>query len=1159
MLMLIAIIPASAMPASSEGLDEFFSLRHLVREENACALPGVSIKYDSFIPCMWKAVASGHVQHKHATFVADGLRNGFMAGVDTSLLQGHRWFRNYESALINRAPITQGTMKRVRSGKTLRLGTWTHALGALVRATFGSSAIFPMGAVPKPGSTEMRATDDHTRTGLNAATVLEFLKHSLSALNEISEFLLQDYFMRVSDVDAAFTLLPLHPDVWQYFMFRFFHSDDCDDQSLFMHVCGDFGAAGMPGTFKIFFSDVVVGMARSARVLTLPMPIYVDDCSAIGGCRVQVDAEMDAFHEWADRICGVFFKAIKDRLAAQRQLVLGFWWDSTTFSRTLDESKLLLYVDMLADFSSRRKLSLRDMQVVAGRVQRCIMTFPPGAACLLVSLFSLMVGLRLPWHARRTTRRVRTDLQFIHNLLQVNLGRGFYSYKHFKSAPEVRSDACKGRYCGGGYVSQCGRYNFWEYGSRAARQLIDYLEGDCVVLCVEQLGHLWKNCTVPFGIDNSSFEFSAEKGRSRVERLNVLVRRLFWLQLEFQCIISYFWLCSADNWLADLLSRNHEGQFIVDVVEQGYLLPGASLIRHEEAGKKRVLPERRGEMGDLGEISKVKSAVPAQSSSKPQTAPPLSRRISRSRKPSLLGASLFLIFCVQPATPMPAGRSFASTVQYSRTSIFSGLPLDMVDIVEGVLDNRLSTSSWRTVKAGVKLWRAVAVERGWSAIIHTDDPHRGAKLVTFVGSLLTDTALVWGSISAYVWGVRTWMTLQHQADPGLGLELFDNFLAGVKVLTWVAGEPRRRVPLSTVEAILDCCDLLSFMAVQFCFFMLLCLFSFSRSECPCPKVFAGRDQYNKNVHWRVEDFDVRTTDGKPALWVRFRAIKQDPRVERPEASGDGDWAMIGDIEGSKFSIITWFVRLQQFHGRRSDREGPFFVDESGRPFLYRVALGMFKQLQLRVGVPPAELAGLHGLRVEGWNATKARLGEDVAVAHGLWKSRACLRYDRFKLSLIYRIPAAIVGLDAVDNTDMHLDSERDAGPPSGRLTRAVLARPSNSEASVVESEVEDDALLPPGWTTVLHDGPHLSRAYKSYTNGDGLVASARVQAWRLHEEHLLHADSSDEELDASSVRYSPLRNMIPVEDAADLIPFWDRPPNRRRPSRSAPGSRAPSP
>ena len=35
------------------------------------------------------------------------------------------------------------------------------------------------------------------------------------------------------------------------------------------------------GTWKIFFTDVVMGMARSEMVLTLAAPIYVDDISLI--------------------------------------------------------------------------------------------------------------------------------------------------------------------------------------------------------------------------------------------------------------------------------------------------------------------------------------------------------------------------------------------------------------------------------------------------------------------------------------------------------------------------------------------------------------------------------------------------------------------------------------------------------------------------------------------------------------------------------------------------------------------------------------------------------------------------------------------------------------------------------------------------------------
>ena len=51
---------------------------------------------------------------------------------------------------------------------------------------------------------------------------------------------------------------------------------------LYVHLTADFGAAGVPGTWKVFFTDVIVGVARSEQIITLPMPIYVDDCALIG-------------------------------------------------------------------------------------------------------------------------------------------------------------------------------------------------------------------------------------------------------------------------------------------------------------------------------------------------------------------------------------------------------------------------------------------------------------------------------------------------------------------------------------------------------------------------------------------------------------------------------------------------------------------------------------------------------------------------------------------------------------------------------------------------------------------------------------------------------------------------------------------------------------
>ena len=140
---------------------------------------------------------------------------------------------------------------------------WSDVLAYGVREYFDSSCIFPMGCVAKKLEPDKkRPTSDHTRTGLNAATCMDFLKHSLTAYDDISGRFQPGCFMHVSDVDSAFLLIPLHPDLWPHFLCRFFPSDSSDGQHLYVHLFGDFGAAGMPGTFKILM-DVILGMARS--------------------------------------------------------------------------------------------------------------------------------------------------------------------------------------------------------------------------------------------------------------------------------------------------------------------------------------------------------------------------------------------------------------------------------------------------------------------------------------------------------------------------------------------------------------------------------------------------------------------------------------------------------------------------------------------------------------------------------------------------------------------------------------------------------------------------------------------------------------------------------------------------------------------------------
>ena len=1106
---------------------EVWKLTKLVEEVNACALPGCTIKYDKFLPVMWRAVARGFVSHEHATFVARGLRHGFDAGVQRSKLKGRRVFKNYKSAIDAMDKVAGATQKRIETGKTLMLGDWVTAKEELFNDV-EDFIIFPLGAVPKPlEPDEVRPASDHTKTGLNAVTDMTLLGHSLTANKMIAWLLRTGYFMYVSDVEAAFPMLPIAPWLWWFMLHRVILPSNRNRDTLCMHTHGDFGTRGMPGCFYIFYSCVVVGMARSEMVLTLPMVIYVDDNALIGPYEVQTNREMDKFQEWSEDVPGVHFKRLKDKRASQVQLYTGFWYNSLTRTRTLEEVKVVSYVDSLLDFSARRVSSLHELRSLGGKAQRAIMTFPPGAQCLVTNFFLLMAGLMLPWQKRRTSKEARFDAQFIAHLLQLNLGRGYFAYDQFRWGPGVRSDACKSsREAGGGYISQCGRYDFWRYGSAARKQPIDYLEGDSCLVAVEDLCMGWRRCMIPFGLDNLSFQRSEAKSRSRATRLNDLLKHLFVLQVRYDFVLASYWLSSEDNFLADDLSRDREEDFLAAVGTSGFLFPGAVLQRHPAARRVRTLGERPGAMASLRQL------LDTYASNTMKDGPPV--------------------------------RRFSDSVPHARATLTNGLPAELLSRFEELLDNRWSNSSWRTIRTGMRRWREVAELWDWDVLIQTDDPERGAKLVTLVLHMVDDTDLVWSSIQSYVWGVRNFMMLQHQSDPVLGVDGWDRFSTACAVLCHVPAEPRRAIPLALISAILEALDPGKFEEAQFGLFMLILLFTFSRSECPCPKTFDGQDDFDVGRHWQVKDIRFVIEQGVKCLKIRFKMVKQDQRVERPQARGDGvdepgDWAFVGDVPDTQFSVVRWYTHLLAHYREKRPLDGPFFMArDRSRPYTYSAGLSDLRHWLGVVGCEDPSLYGLHGFRVAGYNLSKAGNGEDLTVAHGLWMSSAHTRYERFPMSQYLAIPANMVRVEVPE-----------AQPAAPALRDVSAQRTTVVRGGAESAPTTDEDLLPPGYARV--------GSSSMYKGPGGHLFYSRVECWQDHDDTRRESVSSwggssrgspvlghvssrrrrraqirpIDEGEARSSTRSPLPpqpgSAAAASSVTDIVPEFERPSARRPP------------
>ena len=543
-------------------------------------MPGNTIHVEKFKNTLPHAVEQGcgDVTPEEAEFILEAISShGFDLGVDHSVMQGKHVYKNYKSAHEHRDKVHEALAARVQTGKTCKLGAWSGDKSELP----DNVCVVPQGAVPKKLEPDkVRPFSDHTATRFNSSVDMSRLGHTLDTYNEIASELKPGYSMRVEDVDGAFPILPLAPSVWRYMLVWWYDVDRplCDQSeynTLYVHIYADFGTAPLPGIWNIFFR-CVKAMAIYDGVLTLPMPHYVDDNSIIGESDAVVDAQGELLSDYLEFELGIKFKRLKSRKGRRRQLVLGFWWDSDARTRTLEDHKLEAYLENLTEASSLRNVSLSYLRVLAGRLQRALMTMPPSAACLLTSIFSLMKGLKLPWHRRRLTAEARKDIQAVAKILESNHGRGYFCYDHMPYAPDIYSDASKDRrFAGGGFVTTDGLYDHWEYGSSKKRQAIAYLEADAVLQAVTAMGERLRGKKQRLFIDNTSVAFAIKKGRSS-SALNGVMRQLYLLAATYDCVFEPHWISTHDNVWADHLSRARVGDFNIEWKRAG---SGLSLTR----------------------------------------------------------------------------------------------------------------------------------------------------------------------------------------------------------------------------------------------------------------------------------------------------------------------------------------------------------------------------------------------------------------------------------------------------------------------------------------------------------------------------------------------------------------------------------------------------
>ena len=389
-------------------------------------------------------------------------------------------------------------------------------------------------------------------------------------------------------------------------------------------------------------------------------------------------------------------------------------------------------------------------------------------------------------------------------------------------------------------------------------------------------------------------------------------------------------------------------------------------------------------------------------------------------------------------------------------------------MVDGLLDERYSASSDRTIEAAVAHWDTCRNMWGWPQVIPTGDRERGGMLATFVVFLMgltvtrgpTQGKFYPGStIFSYVWGLCAFMIQSRQLDPRIGVINWEFFASAVRVVCHVPSEPRKRVPFAVLVAALQAVDLTNFAMVQMAVFAILLFFTFQRAEFPCATSLHDTDS---SKICRVRDMEPYHGGTRWAIG----ATKADQRAERVSGNaGPGrEWVIIGEVEGI-CDLRVWLARLFAFypHGPRDPDSSFFRAHDKVGPLTYNQALKDFRKFLSPV-VPDPSIYGIHGLRVEGYFTCVRAVSEMAAIVQGGWQPESHDRYDRLPVGEQFLIAPKMLNFYSKDPLVVPagiLGSRGDLGPIAARAAAVGSSRASTKPLANATLRI-----LPEGWSRV---------------------------------------------------------------------------------------------
>lgn len=474
------------------------------------------------------------------------LGEGFSVGfrIPCSLTAIPPMAKNLRSALQNPGVVSEKLAKEVALGRMS---------GPFATKPLQNLVVSPLGVVPKKEPNRFRLIHHlsfpkgaSVNDGINPEDCSVSYTSFDAAVGWVRHYG-QGALMAKADIEAAFRLLPVHPD-------SFWLLGCCWQGEFYVDQCLPMGCSISCAKFELF-SSFLEWVIRDVSGMDSVIH-YLDDFLCVGPRESKGCAILLATLEHIAGKFGVPLAADKTEGPTTVLSFLGIEIDTRDMECRLPGDKVDGLKRDVRDLMGQRKVQLRQLQSLLGKLNFACRIIPMGRVfCRRLS--AATAGIQSPTHFIRLTREHREDLKVWHTFLESYNGRSVWMEGPVSNCDmDLVTDAAGSTGYGAFFQGQWSAEAWPDFWVEAGftRNLV-LLELFPVVLAVELWGERWRNLKIRLNCDNMGVVQVINRLSASSPPVIRLLRHLVLRCLQINVFLYAVHIPGVDNTLADSLSR----------------------------------------------------------------------------------------------------------------------------------------------------------------------------------------------------------------------------------------------------------------------------------------------------------------------------------------------------------------------------------------------------------------------------------------------------------------------------------------------------------------------------------------------------------------------------------------------------------------------------